>query len=430
MVKGLASKLSSLINRAIRSVTLSKEEIEKILKELKLSLIEADVDVEIVNGLINKIKKRVLEEKTPAGLTLREHFIKTIYEELVEILGKESYEIKPGKIMLLGLFGSGKTSTAGKLGYYFKKKGYKVLLVGLDYHRPAAPEQLKQLAQKASIACITANNLQEALAKAKSIESKYDVIIYDTAGRDALDKELAEELKEINKAIKAEEKILVLPADIGKIARKQAEEFNKLVGITGIIITKLDSTAKAGAAIAACVASNAKVKMVGTGEHLSDLEVYKPEAFVSRLLGFGDLQALMEKVKEVGLDKKAEKIIKTEFTLEDFLEQLEALQSMGPLSKLSGMLPSIGPIKISEEALAQQEKKLKAYKAIIQSMTKEERNNPSIINASRIKRIAKGSGRSEQEVRELLRNYEMMKSMMGKIKGRELRKFLQKFKLL
>lgn len=428
MLKSFGKKLSSLITRVIKSVSISKEEIESVLQELKIALLEADVDYEIVENLLKKIRKKVLEEKTPAGLTLKEHFIKTIYEELVEILGKQYYELKGKKIMLVGLFGSGKTTTAAKLAYYFKKRGKKPLLVCLDYHRPAAPEQLKQLAQKIQVAYMANSNPYQVAKKALQAESKYDLIIFDTAGRDALDKQLAEELKILAEIIKPDEKLLVLPADIGKIAKKQSQEFDKLVGISGVIVTKLDATAKGGAAIAACTTTNSKVKFIGVGEHIEELEPYKPANFVSRLLGFGDLQTLMEKIKEAGLEKRAEKIVKEKFTLEDFLEQIEALQSMGPLSKLTSMLPAIG-LKLSDELLAQQEKKLKAYKVIIQSMTKEERENPEIINSSRIARIAKGSGRSEQEVRELLNNFNQMKKMVQKIKGRELRKFLQRFKL-
>jgi len=421
MFDSLGKGLSSLIKRLVTSVSIDKAAVEEILKDLKVTLLQADVDISLTEELIKNIRKKCLEEKVPAGLTLREHVLKTIYEELVRLLGeKPAGLIGKKKIMFVGLFGVGKTSSVGKLARYFQKQGLRPALVALDYHRPAAPEQLKQLGDQIKVPVHIQSNknpYDAAIEGMKKFE-KYDVLIFDTAGRNALDKELADELKKLGEKIKPDEVILTIPADLGKVAKKQSEEFHKLVGITGIFITKMDGTAKAGGALAACSATKAKVKFIGTGEHIEDFEVYDPERFVSRLLGLGDLQTLLEKAKEAEIKpEKVEKIVEGKFTLQDFMEQIEAMQKMGPLGKIAQMIPGLG-MKVPEDLMEKQEEKMKHYKHIIQSMTKEERENPEIINASRIKRIAKGSGRSEAEVRELLQQYEQMKKLMKMLGGK------------
>jgi len=421
MFDELGKKLSKLINKLVSGTTIDKNVVEEILKDMKITLLQADVSIELTEELVKNIRKKCLEEKIPAGLTLREHVLKTIYDELVKLLGeKPASLIGKKKIMFVGLFGSGKTTSVAKLARYFQKQGLRVALVALDYHRPAAPEQLKQLGDQIKVPVYihpNKNPYEAALEGMKKFE-KYDVIIFDTAGRNALDKELADELKRLGEIIKPDEVLLTIPADLGKVAKKQSEEFHKLVGITGIFITKMDGTAKAGGALAACSATRAKVKFLGTGEHIEDFEVYDPQRFVSRLLGLGDLQTLIEKAKEVEIKpEKVEKIIEGKFTLQDFMEQIEAMSKMGPFGKIVGMIPGLG-MKIPEDVLEKQEEKMKHYKYIIQSMTKEERENPEIINASRIRRIARGSGRPESEVRELLQQYEQMKKLMKMLGGK------------
>ena len=413
------SGLSNLFQKILGRALIDEKSLEEILNEFKKILLQNDVELELVNELIKKIERKA--KKVPKGLTLREHLIKTLYEELVEFLGRERGEIKGKKIMLIGLFGSGKTTTCAKLARFLQKKGLKVALVALDYHRAAAVDQLIELGNQIGVKVFWDEQKDVYGLAKKSLDflKKYDALIYDTAGRNALDEELAKELKKLAEIIKPDEVLLVIPADLGKVARKQASQFKKLVGITGVIITRMDGTAKGGAALAACKASDAKVKFLGTGEKLEDLEVYDPKRFVSRLLGLGDLETLLEKAKEAEIKpEKVEKVVEGEFTLEDFLEQFENLQRMGPLSQITKFLPFA---KIDEKILEQQERKLKAFKAIIQSMTKEERRNVDILNASRIRRIAKGSGRSEQEVRELINQYRTMKNLMKKF-GKKLKK--------
>ncbi|HLC39789.1 MAG TPA: signal recognition particle protein Srp19, partial [archaeon] len=247
--------------------------------------------------------------------------------------------------------------------------------------------------------------------------TKYDTIIFDTAGRNALDKELADELKKLGEIIKPDEVLLVIPADLGKVARVQAEEFHKLVGVTGVIVSKMDGTAKAGGALAATSVTKAKVKFIGVGEKIDAFELYDPKRFVSRLLGLGDLETLLEKAKEAEIKPEAaEKLLEGRFTLQDFMEQMEAMSKMGGLSSIMKMIPGLGG-KIPEEMMETQESRMKNFKVIIQSMTKQERETPSLINASRIKRIAKGSGRTEADVRELLNQYDKAKKLMKSFGG-------------
>ena len=422
----LGKSLSNLVRKILSRTTVDAESIEALIKGLQRILLQADVDVGLVFNLSQNIRRRCLKEKIPPGLTLREQVMKVVYDELVKLLGEKQAGLTGKKrIMLVGLFGSGKTTTAAKLARYFQKQGLRPAMICSDYHRPAAPEQLMQLGNKIHVPVHVSRErdpykaLKEGLGKFK----KYDTIIIDTAGRDALDKELAEELKKMYKIGQPDEVLLVIPADIGKIAGKQAQEFNKLVGITGIIVTRMDGTAKGGGALSACSVTKAKVKFIGTGEKLEDLEVYDPVRFVSRLLGMGDLQTLLEKAREAELkEDDVKKILSGRFSLQDFYDQITGVQKMGSLSSITNLIPGLS-YSLPEELLQVQEEKLKKWKVAIQSMTKEERENPEIIHSSRIKRIAKGAGVTQKDVRELLKHYERVKKIMKKLgKMKELKK--------
>jgi len=417
---GFGKNISDLVRKILTRTTVDAEAVEDLVKGLQRILLQTDVDVKLVYELSENIRRRCLKEKLPPGLTLREQVMKVVYEELVKLLGEKKAGLTGKKrIMLLGLFGSGKTTTAGKLAKYFQKQGLKPAMICCDYHRPAAPEQLSQLGDKLHVPVHVSkeknpyNALKEGLGKFK----KYDTVIVDTAGRDALDKKLAEELKKMGKVCQPDEVLLVIPADIGRIAGKQAEEFNKLVGITGVIVTKMDGTAKGGGSLSACSVTGAKVKFIGTGEKLENIEIYDPVRFVSRLLGLGDLQALLEKAKEAELkEEDVEKFLSGRFTLQDFYEQIGGMQKMGSLSSVMDMIPGLGHA-VPEDMLVIQEEKLKKYKYIIDSMTKEEKKNADLIHSSRIKRIAKGSGTSEKDVRDLLKQYKQTKKLMKKMGG-------------
>jgi signal recognition particle subunit SRP54 len=406
--------------KILTRTTVDPEDVEVLVKGLQKILLQSDVDVKLIFELSENIRRRCLREKIPPGLTLREHVMKVVYDELVKLLGeKQASLIGKKRIMLVGLFGSGKTTTTGKLARYFQKQGLKPAMICVDYHRPAAPEQLMQLGDKLHVPVYVSKEKDpyKAVKEGLSKFSRYDTIIIDTAGRDALDKELAEELKQIDKICQPDEVLLVIPADIGRIGGKQAEEFKKLVGITGIIITKMDGTAKGGGSLSACSATEAKVKFIGIGENLEDFEPYDPVRFVSRLLGMGDLQSLLEKVKEGEFkEEDMEKIISGKFSLQDFYNQISGMQKMGPLNKVMDMIPGLG-YAIPEDMLKIQEEKMKKYKYVIDSMTKEERENPDLIHSSRIVRIAKGSGTSQKDVRDLLKQYQQSKKLMKKIGG-------------
>ncbi|MEM7824757.1 MAG: signal recognition particle receptor subunit alpha [Candidatus Aenigmatarchaeota archaeon] len=440
MFDNLTKGLGELIRRLVTGTSIDKNAVEEILVDFRKILLESDVDIQLANSIVEEIRNRCLQEKISKGLTLREHVLKIIYEELVKILGGKPAELLGKKrLMVVGLFGSGKTTTAGKLARYFLRQGLKPALVCLDYHRPAAPQQLQQLGKQIGVSVFIGGEGDDVYSVAKNALEKYsnfDVIIFDTAGRNALDKELAKELKNLSEIIKPDEVLLVIPADLGKVAKVQTEEFNKLVGITGVIISKMDGTAKAGGALVATNVTGAKVKFIGTGEKLENFELYNPERFVSRLLGLGDLQTLLEKAKEADIKKESvERIAEGKFTLQDFMEQIQSLQKMGPLTGIMSLIPGMGMMKIPDEMLKKQEEKLKSYRVIIQSMRKQERENPEIVSATRIKRISKGSGKSEAEVRELLNQYNQTKKMikaLGGLKGLqrgEFKKLAQQFGL-
>jgi len=417
MLDNLGKGLGDLIRRLVSGTNVDAAAVEDVLSDLRKILLQSDVDTELVDRLVENIRKKCLKEKTPAGLTLREHVLKTIYDELVALLGEKPAEgdiLARKRIMFVGLFGSGKTTTIAKLARYLKKRGRKPALVALDYHRPAAPQQLQQLGEQLGVPVHVNEQHDPYVAVREALEKfvKNDVIIFDTAGRNALDAELAAELKKFGETIKPDEVILAIPADLGKIARRQADEFNKLVGITGVIVTKMDGTAKAGGALAAAAATGAKVKFVGSGEKLDEFEPYDPTRFVSRMLGLGDMQTLLDKAKDAELKPElAEKMLEGKFTLDDFLEQIESVGRMGSLDKIAGMIPGFGALKLPQDALAKQEQQLKKYKTIIRSLTKEERADPSLLTGGRVKRVAAGAGVTEADVRDMLKQYDQIKKL-------------------
>ncbi|MFH1229455.1 MAG: signal recognition particle receptor subunit alpha, partial [Candidatus Aenigmatarchaeota archaeon] len=397
---------------------------------IQRALLQADVNVQLVFNLSKEIKRRALEEKAPVGITQREYIVKIVYDELTKFLGGEKSEIiidkskKPFKIMMEGIYGSGKTTSIGKISKYFAKRGYKVAALGLDVHRPAAPEQLRQVCEAIGVQAFIDKKEKNALKIYKEFEKeypKYDLLIIDTAGRDALSEDLIEELDLLNKEIKPDENLLVISADIGQAAQKQAQQFHDTVGITGVMITKMDGTAKAGGALSACSVTNAPIKFIGVGEKVDDLEQFNPPGFVGRLLGMGDLEALLEKAKEAMSEETAEelgkKMLKGDFNFLDLYEQMQAMAKMGPLTKVMEMIPGMGGMKIPKEMLEGQEGRLKRWKIIMQSCTKEELEEPDIIGSERIDRIAKGAGASAGEVRELLKQYRMVKKLMKSMKG-------------
>jgi len=447
VLENLSSSLKDTLKKIARAMFVDEKLIDELNKEIQRSLLKADVNVQLVFDLTKEIKGRALKEKPPTGITQREYLVRIVYEELVKFLGSEKEEIKignkkPFKIMLVGTFGNGKTTIAGKLAKYYFKRGYKIATLGLDMHRPMAIEQLEQISNQVGVKCFIDKKEKNPIKIYKEYEkelNKFDILIIDTAGRDTLTKDLIKEIKDLNNIIKPNENLLVMGADLGQISKELANKFHETVGVTGIIITKLDGTAKAGGALTGAATTGAKIKFIGVGEKIDDLEEFNPKGFVSRLLGMGDLELLLEKTKDAITEEKAEDIkkrmLKGDFNFIDLYDQMEAMSKMGSLSKIMDLIPGIGGMKdkIPRDMLQVQEGKLKKWKFILQSMTKKELEDPEIIDSSRIKRIAKGSGTNESDVRELLKQYKQSKKVMKLMKGgaadeKGIEKLMKKFK--
>jgi len=331
------------------------------------------------------------------------------------------------------LFGNGKTTTAGKIGKFFQKRGLKVALLQTDTWRPAAYEQLMQLGAQIKMEVYgnpNAKNPEQIYAEFAPKLAKYDLIIIDTAGRDALNEELITELNNLNNIVQPHESLLVMSADLGQSAQKQAEIFHQTCKITGVIITKMDGTAKGGGALSACTVTNANVKFIGVGEKIDDFEEFKPKNFVGRLLGMGDIESLLEKAKEAITEEDAKdmgkKFMSGKFNMIDLYEQMEAMTKMGPLGKVLDMIPGMGQLKLPKEMIDVQEDKLKTWKFIMDSCTKAELEDPDIIDIPRIERIAKGSGMSQTDIRELLKQYKQSRRMMKMFKGADSPKAMEK----
>ncbi|MCH7567899.1 MAG: signal recognition particle protein [Nanoarchaeota archaeon] len=443
MLDKLSNALKKATDKIANAIFLDKNLVDSIVKDLQRALIEADVNVQLVLDLSNKIKKAALDERIK-GIEKKEHIIKLLHNELLTILGEEK-QIKLGKrnvFLMLGLYGAGKTTTISKLALYYSKRGKKVCAVGLDVHRPAASEQLKQLCDKLNIPAFIDSKEKDPLKIWKKYEketSKYNLVLVDTAGRDALNKDLITEIKSISRIVDPTETFLVMPADIGQAAKTQAETFKEAVKITGVIITRMDSTAKAGGALTACAEIKVPVVFIGTGEKPVDLEHFNPNSFLSRLLGMGDLESLIEKVKSAADPKKLEETQKRleegKLNLEDFIEQAKGMGDIGSIDKIMSMIPGLGKIKVPESAKTDLDK-LKRWDYIKQSMTEEEKNDPELLEkqTARIQRIAKGSGTTTSEIRMMLKQYKMIQEMVksqsdmaeGKIDQKTLMKMAKK----
>ena len=424
MLDKLSSALKKTTDRIANAIFLDKDLVESVIKDLQRALIEADVNVQLVKEISQKLKKVALEERVK-GIEKKEHLIKILHEELIKILGEKREIIlkKSNRIMLVGLYGSGKTTTISKLALYYSKRGKKVCAIGLDVHRPAAAEQLKQSCTKLNIPVFISpeeKNPSKIWKKYEKELDKYELILIDTAGRDSLEEDLIKEIKSINKLVKPTETILCITADIGQTAKKQAQAFKEALDITGVIITKMDSTAKAGGALTACSEVKAPVVFIGTGEKPSDLEQFDPESFLSRLLGMGDLKSLMEKIHSVvdkdKIEEQQKKLKEGKFTLKDSQSQLDSMESIGSFDKILSLIPGLGNTKekVSEQQMETQQNKIKHWKHAINSMTKEELENPHLIEkeTSRIQRISKGSGTSTSDIRAMLKQYNMLMEMM------------------
>ena len=423
MLEKLGEAVRKATDKIANAIFLDKNLVDSIIKDLQRALIEADVNIILVKEISDKIRKSAVDERI-SGLEKKEHIIKLLHDELTAILGEHKplkLKKEQNRIMFLGLYGAGKTTTIAKIGNYFSKRGNRVVLVGLDVHRPAAAEQLRQLAEQNKVACFIEpeeKNPIRILKKYKKELEDYNVVLLDTAGRHTLDKELIEEIKKISSEISPTETILVMPADIGQAAKKQAKEFLDAVSISGVIITRMDSTAKGGGALTACAETHAPVYFITAGEKINDIEEFNPKSFLSRLLGMGDLETLMEKIRNVtdekSQEKIKEKIYRGKLSLEDVVEQVRSMNSLGGFEKIKSMIPGFGSAKVPENVLENQQEKVAKWEHIIKSMTKEERENPEILEkqTSRIGRVASGAGVHNSDVRALLKQYKMLNEML------------------
>ncbi len=424
VLDALGDALRNTLRKIAGSSHISPELIKELVRDIQRALLQSDVNVRLALELSRKIENRALGEKAPAGMTGREHVVRIVHQELVGALGNpRNLKLGPQKIMLVGLYGQGKTTTTGKLAKFFKKKGLNLGLISADVHRPAAYDQLSQIGEQVQVPVFGSAENKDAGKVVKEGLQEFDdldIIIVDTAGRHALDDELIDEMKIVSNIVKPDEILLVLDATVGQQAGPQAQAFHDAVGVSGVILTKLDGSAKGGGALSAIAVTNAPIVFVGTGESLDSLEQLDPDRFISRLLGMGDLQTLLERAEEVidaeTAEDTAKKMLSGKFTLIDMREQMEALTKMGPLSKVMEMVPGMSGM-MKKGQVEETQNRLEKFKVLMNSMTKEELENPKIIKRSRINRIAKGSGSDPQEIRDLLKQYNQSRKMMSNLGG-------------
>ncbi len=423
MLELLTEKFSGTLSKLKNARKLTDKVINDALRDIRLALLEADVDYEVTKNFLKRVRERALSQEVKKNLSPAEQVITIVYEELVDLLGREKEDLKKGTVLFVGLQGTGKTTTIGKIANLLKKKGFKVAVSSTDVRRPAAMLQLERLAQNIGVPYYSHEEGLSAVEIAKRSVQRarkegVDYLLLDTAGRLHVDEELMEELRRIKEETNPSEIIYVADAMQGQTALETARTFHELLGLTGVVLTKMDGDARGGLALSVRETLGVPIKFVGVGEKVEDIEPFYPDRIAQRILGLGDIQSLVERAQEVIPEDKAQyistKVLAGDFDLEDLRELLRMIQNMGPLDKLLGMIPGVGAqlkkVKVDE-------KQFKRIEAIINSMTPEERRNPRIINMSRKKRIAKGSGTSISEVNKVLKRYEDMRKMMRKLKG-------------
>jgi signal recognition particle subunit SRP54 len=435
MFEKIREGLQSAIKRLFDADVVDEAAIKEFVKDIQRALIQADVNVKVVFDLSKRVEERLLAEKTKPGVSLKEQALSILYDELTKIMGTETklnpLSTEPYTILLMGIQGSGKTTAAGKLARYFTRRGFRVGLVCADTFRAGAYDQLKTLGERTQTEVFWEEKREpEAIAvdgKKHFIEEGQRLIVVDTAGRHKEEKSLLEEMKRIENSLRPNIALLVIDGTIGQQAYAQAAAFNSTTKVGGIIVTKLDGTAKGGGALAAAAATGAKIVFVSAGERVDDLEEFSPSRFAGRMLGMGDLHGLLEKVKMAGTEVDevtAKRITSGKMTLEDFYAQMEQLNKLGPLQKIMEMMPGLP--KLEDGAAEEMELKFKKWKAIIRGMTPRERKDPNLINSSRIKRISRGSGVSEKDVKDMMTAFEQGKKLMKNAKSMRMNKQLLK----
>ncbi|MCI5898321.1 MAG: signal recognition particle protein [Anaerovoracaceae bacterium] len=429
--EGLSEKLQGVFKKLKGKGVLTEADINEAMREVKLALLEADVNFKVVKDFVASVKEKSLGADVLESLTPAQQVIKIVNEELVALMGgagsKLTYSPKGFTVLLMaGLQGTGKTTTCGKLANYLKKNGKKPMMAACDVYRPAAIDQLEIVGKSVGVPVFTDRDCKDpadiAERACKEAEYKgYDVLIIDTSGRLHIDEELMEELVRIKQRTKPHEILLVIDAMTGQDAVNAAEGFNNKLGVDGLIMTKLDGDTRGGAALSAKAVTGKPIKFIGMGEKLDALEPFYPDRMASRILGMGDMLSLIEKAQEAYDDEQAEKLEKklrkNEYTLEDFLEQMGQVKKMGGIAKMVEMLPGVGANKVKEEDVNRGEQEFRRMEAIIHSMTKAERHDPSILNASRRKRIAAGSGTTVAQVNSMIKKYEDARKLMKQLTG-------------
>jgi len=422
MLANLGKNLTKTMKKLAGMSIIDEEVVKEVIKDIQRALIQSDVNIKLVLNLSKKIEERALKEEPPKGITPREYIITIVYEELVNLIGSKAAEMefddRPYKIMFAGLQGSGKTTTIGKLTKYLQKKGFNPAVISTDTWRPAAFEQLRQLTEDMNVPLYGDPENRDALDLAKKglkEFKRHDIIIVDTAGRHKEEKDLLNEMEQLSAIVKPNEVMLVIDGTIGQQARDQASAFNQATDVGSIVITKLDGSAKGGGALSAVSEIGAPVKFIGTGERIDDFEVFDPERFISRLLGMGDIKTLLEKVEEIAdedLDMDTvDAILSGRFTLKDMYSQFEMMNKIGPMQQIMNMIPGLGG-NLPKNASKMTEEKITRYKIMMDSMTEHELTHPGVIKQSRVKRIAKGSGMRNEDVKELLKYYNVTKKAM------------------
>ena len=437
MLDNLKTSLRAAIKKIVNSSGIDEELIKELSKDIQRSLLQSDVNVKLVLEITKNIEDRSLNEKHPPGLSRKDHIVKILYDELAKLLGKDTeFHFKSGKtnkILLLGIQGSGKTTVASKLARFLTKQGYRVGVIGADTFRPGALTQLRTMCEKSSVEVYGEEKNEDPSQIVKNglkhfENSNLDIILIDTAGRHKEEKDLLNEMKQINKVAASDLALLVIDGTIGQQCFSQAEAFHETVPVGGIIITKLDSSAKGGGALAASAATGAQVMYLGTGERIDDLEKFSPTRFVGRLLGMGDIQAVLDlanRLEDEADGIRMKRISSGKMNMEDFYYQLEEVKKAGSFQGLLENMPGLSGM-VKEDQLDKMEDRVETWRYIIQSMNNDEKDDPDILNASRIKRIARGSGWSERDVKELMKNYKNSKNMMKASKGRQMQGFLRK----
>jgi signal recognition particle subunit SRP54 len=441
--EGLSGKLQETMKKIRGQSRVSEKDVKDMMREIKLALLEADVNFKVVKDFISKVSERSVGQDVLESLTPGQQVVKIVHEELIELLGREQSKVTfaskpPTVIMMVGLQGSGKTTTSGKLANLLRKQGKSPLLVACDVYRPAAIKQLQVVGSQLNVPVFSLENNQNPVEIAKEAVKfanmkQHDLVIIDTAGRLHIDEKLMDELLNIKSSVNPHEILLVVDSMTGQDAVNVSQSFNEKLGVDGIVLTKLDGDTRGGAALSVKAVTGKPIKFAGMGEKLSDLEAFFPDRMASRILGMGDVLSLIEKAQDAFDEKKAlelEKKMRTmQFTLEDFLDQMQQVKKMGPLGDILGMMPGVDSKALKDVDL--DEKKMGRTEAIIRSMTKKERNDPSIINGSRRKRIAAGSGTTIPEVNMLLKQFEEMKKLMKMMTdmGKKGKKGFGKFKM-